>query len=65
MQALKRVGVDGSVTAVDAGGADAFLEPASVVLTENVALPSDQKLDLNDFDPNLSATSASSDGAAA
>jgi hypothetical protein len=65
LQAPKRVGVDGSVAAVDTGSADAFLEPAGVVRADNVVLPSDQELDLHDFDAYLSATSASGDGAAA
>jgi hypothetical protein len=65
LQAPKRVYVDGSVAAVDTGSADAFLEPASVVLTENVALTSDLELDLHALTHPLSATTASSDGAAA
>jgi len=47
LQARKSVGIDGSVAFIDTGSADAFLEPASVVLTENVALPSDQELNLH------------------
>ena len=47
LQARKRVGVDGSVAAVDTGSADAFLEPASISLTENVPVVSDQKRDLH------------------
>ena len=48
LQARKSVGVDGSVAFIDTRSADAFLEPASVILTENVALPSDQELDPHD-----------------
>ena len=48
LQARKRVGVDRSVTPVDTGSADALLEPASIRITEKVALFSDQELDLHD-----------------
>ena len=48
LQARKRVGVDGSVAAVDTGSADALLEPASIRLIEKVALPPDQELNLHE-----------------
>jgi hypothetical protein len=47
LQTRKRVDVDRPVAAVDTGSADTFLEPASVVFTENVALPTDQELNLH------------------
>ena len=61
LQARKSVGIDGSVAFIDTGNADAFLEPASVVLTENVALLSDQELNLHDPHCKTSASYSETD----